>query len=193
MLYKKINNKLSTKSLLLNFGIIFLLSTAYSQEYRGTVVAIADGDTFTLLTGDKKQIKVRLSVIDTPKRAQPFGTRARQALSDLAFSKKVSVIQEDIDRYGRLVGHVYVGGTHINRKLVQDGMTWAYRQYSKEKSLLQAEHSRQSVACGAYQVLSRCLPGSSGEARKQTTRQRPLSRSRRIRSLPAKLSGTARK
>lgn len=115
-------------NLLLVLGILFFFSPAYSQEYRGKVVGIADGDTFTLLTGDKRQLKVRLSEIDTPERAQPFGTRACQALSDLIFGKEVRVVQDDIDRYGRLVGKVYVGDTHVNRRLVRAGMAWVYRQ-----------------------------------------------------------------
>ncbi len=52
--------------------------------HEGKVVKIADGDTLTLLV-DSKQLKIRLSDIDTPERKQPFGTRAKQALSELAF------------------------------------------------------------------------------------------------------------
>lgn len=126
----------------------------YSQELYGKVVAIADGDTFALLTVDKQQVKVRLSEIDTPERAQPFGTRARQALSDLIFSKQVRVVQEDIDRYGRLVGHVYVGGIHVNRQLVRDGMAWAYRQYLKDKSLLQDEQEARQAKRGLWSLPS---------------------------------------
>ena len=52
-----------------------------------------------------------------------------------------SVVQEDIDRNGRLVGHVYVNGIHVNRQMVQEGMAWVYRQYMKDKSLLQDEQT----------------------------------------------------
>lgn len=117
-------------------------------------MGIADGDTFTLLTADKKQIKVRLAEIDTPERAQPFGTRARQALSDMIFAKDVLVIQQDIDRYERLVGHVYIGDTHVNRKLVQDGMAWVYRQCSKDKSLLQDEQEARQAKHGLWSLPS---------------------------------------
>lgn len=142
------------KYLLFFFGILFLLNTAYSQEHKGKVVGIADGDTFTLLTADKQQLKVRLAEIDTPERAQPFGTRSRQALSDLIFAKDVLVIQQDMDRYGRLVGHVYIGDTHVNRKLVQDGMAWVYRQYSKDKTLLQDEQEARQAKRGLWSLPS---------------------------------------
>ena len=147
-------NKSGIKNLLLIFGILTSFSVAYSQEFKGKVVGIADGDTFTLLTSDKQQIKVRLSEIDTPERAQPFGTRARQALSGLIFSKDVLVVQEDIDRYGRLVGHVYVGDMHVNRQLVKDGMAWVYRQYSKDKTLLQDEQEAREAKRGLWSLPS---------------------------------------
>ena len=101
----KIGNSSNAKRFLL-IGLLFLFKTAISQEYSGKVVGISDGDAFTLLTPDKQQLKVRLSEIDAPEKAQPFGNRSRQALSDLIFSKNVLVVQNDIDRYGRLVGQV---------------------------------------------------------------------------------------
>lgn len=128
--------EMNNKYYLLKFVFIFFLSAAYCQEIRGKVVGISDGDTFTLLTRDKKQIKVRLSEIDTPERDQPYGTRAKQALSDLVFSRDVLVVQKDIDFRGRLIGHVYVDSIHINKKMVQLGMAWVYRQYMKDKTLL---------------------------------------------------------
>ena len=55
--------------------------------YHGKVVKIADGNTLTLLV-DSKQHRIRLSDIDTPERKQPLGTKAKQALSELAFGKQ---------------------------------------------------------------------------------------------------------
>jgi endonuclease YncB( thermonuclease family) len=50
----------------------------------GRIVAIADGDTLTLLTNDRQQVRIRLAEIDTPESGQPYGSRSKQALSDLA-------------------------------------------------------------------------------------------------------------
>jgi micrococcal nuclease len=71
-------------------ALLLLLITfpaATETVYLGKVVRIVDGDTLTLLV-DSKQLKIRLSDIDTPEKKQPFGTRAKQALSDLAFGKE---------------------------------------------------------------------------------------------------------
>lgn len=121
-------------------------------EYSGQVVAIADGDTFTFLTTDKRQIKVRLAEIDTPERAQPYGSRARQALSDLIFGKEVRVEEADTDRYGRLVGHVYIGNLHVNRQLVRQGMAWVYRQYLEDRTLLQDEQAARDAKLGLWSL-----------------------------------------
>ena len=143
-------NKNGLKALLLIFAILFSNCNPIPEEpeFRGKVVGIADGDTFTLLSRDKKQTQVRLSEIDTPESNQPYGTRAKQALSDLIFSKDVRVLPEDVDRFGRLVGHVYVDGIHVNRKMVQEGNAWVYRQYNKDKTLLQDEQAARDAKKG---------------------------------------------
>lgn len=154
--------KSGARSLLLIFNLLLFYSGACEgksvanegDRYTGKIVGVSDGDTFTLLTDDKKQIKVRLSEIDTPESAQPYGSRAKQALSDLIFGKEVHVLKEDIDRYGRLVGHVYIDGTHVNRKMVQGGMAWVCRQYLKDKSLLQDEQQAREAKRGLWSLPS---------------------------------------
>ena len=82
--------------------LIFTLS-AQAETLEGKVVKIADGDTLTLLTSTKDQVKIRLAGIDTPERKQPFGNRAKQALAKLAFQKQALIEAETKDRYGRTV------------------------------------------------------------------------------------------
>ena len=146
--------KIPNQVLLIIFVILFSHCSSYSQdqESSGKVVGISDGDTFILLTPDKQQVKVRLSEIDAPEKAQPFGAKSRQALSDLIFSKDVLVVQDDIDRYGRLVGQVYVDGIHVNRKMVQEGLAWAYRQYLKDQTLLQDEQAAKEAKRGLWSL-----------------------------------------
>ena len=43
------------------------------------------------------------------------------------------------DQYGRILGEVRLGKRHINLELVQDGLAWHYKQYSKSKELAEAE------------------------------------------------------
>jgi micrococcal nuclease len=84
-----------------------------STIYEGKVVKIADGDTLTLLV-DSKQHRIRLSDIDTPERKQPFGTKAKQALSELAFGKQARVVEVTVDCCGRIMGRVYDDEFSVN-------------------------------------------------------------------------------
>ena len=115
--------------------IIFclLISTvAYSQTIiTGKVVGISDGDTITVLQ-NRKQFKIRLYGIDTPEKSQDFGNKAKKFTSSLLYKKQVRVVQEDTDRYGRVVGIVYVGHVCANEEIVKNGFAWVYRKYCKK-------------------------------------------------------------
>ena len=65
---------------------LFATAPRAADTIEGRVVGISDGDTITVLTPGKEQVRVRLAEIDTPESGQPYGTRARQVLSELVFS-----------------------------------------------------------------------------------------------------------
>lgn len=121
--------------------LLLVALPAWAETLTGHVVAIADGDTLTLLTPDRRQVKVRLHGMDAPEAGQPFGNRARQALSELTFQKLARVEVQDTDRYGRTVGRVYVGSVEVNAELVRRGMAWVYTRYNRDPALpiLEAE------------------------------------------------------
>ncbi len=143
---------------LLMVGLLLLVlaavvTTAQSAEYTGRVVGISDGDTLTLLVPDGasfKQVKVRLGEIDTPESRQPFGERAKQTLSDLAYNKQARVVVQDTDKYGRTVGRVFVGTTDVNAEMIRQGAAWAYRQYLKDQSLLRLEAEAKAAKRGLW-------------------------------------------
>jgi endonuclease YncB( thermonuclease family) len=135
---------------LLVFGLF--LAPALAEEYTGKVVGITDGDTLTLLTPEKRQVKVRLAEIDTPERNQPYGTRARQALSDLAFGREARVVVVDHDRYGRVVGRVYVDSTDVNAALVRQGAAWVYRDFARDRTLFALEDEARKAKRGLWKL-----------------------------------------
>ena len=58
-------------------------------------------------------------------------TKAREMTGQLAFGKQVTVEVVDVDRYGRVVGEVFLpGGRHLNPELVRAGLAWWYREYA---------------------------------------------------------------
>ena len=42
----------------------------------------------------------------------------------------------DTDRYGRIVGRIWLGERDINRELVAEGHAWVYKKYLSDQSLL---------------------------------------------------------
>jgi endonuclease YncB( thermonuclease family) len=107
---------------------------AHALSYEGVVVKVKDGDTVTVLDGDKRQHEVRLAGIDAPEKRQAFGQRSKQSLSDLAYMQKATVHFDKKDRYGREVGKILVGDLDVNLEQIKLGMAWVYRQYLRELS-----------------------------------------------------------
>nr|WP_240761841.1 thermonuclease family protein [Nitrosococcus wardiae] len=90
--------------------------------------------------------------MDTPEKRQPYGTRSRQVLSDLAFKKQARVEVQDVDRYGRTVGRVYVGDIYVNREMIRQGAAWVYRQYLQDRTLLEVEAEARSAKRGLWSL-----------------------------------------
>jgi endonuclease YncB( thermonuclease family) len=119
--------------------LLLIAFTVEAQTLQGKVVSIADGDTLTILTQSREQIKIRLAGIDTPEKAQPFGTKAKQALAKLTFQQQASIEVETKDKYRRTVGTVFVEGQNINAELVKLGMAWVYIKYTNDQALYALE------------------------------------------------------
>jgi endonuclease YncB( thermonuclease family) len=126
------------------FGLL-LAHSALAETILGRVVGVSDGDTITVLTRERKQIKVRLASIDAPEKSQPFGERAKKSLSDLCFGKDVRLEAEGEDRYGRIIATVYVGDINANAAQVWRGMAWVFDRYAPKDSplfVIQGEASK---------------------------------------------------
>ena len=111
---------------------------ALAADYPARVVGVSDGDTITVLTPEKKQVKIRLSGIDAPETGQDYGSRAKQAASEPAFGKDVTIRPVDTDRCGRTVADVILpDGRSLNREMVEQGMAWWYREYAHGDQVLE--------------------------------------------------------
>jgi len=132
--------------------VCVLAHAATAAEITGRVVRITDGDTLTILDPSKHQTKVRLAEIDTPESHQPYGSRAKQVLSELVFDKDVRVEVVTVDRYGRTVGRVYERDLYINAEMVRRGAAWVYRQYSHDPSLLRLEQEAHDARRGLWRL-----------------------------------------
>lgn len=134
-------------TLLLFFSISF---PVLAEVIQGKVIHIADGDTLTIFTKNNQQIKVRLSGIDAPEKAQPFGKKSKQFLARLAFQKQATVNVETKDRYRRSIGKVVIEGVDINSELIRQGMAWVYRKYTNDKKLYKLEAEAKQASRGLW-------------------------------------------
>lgn len=139
---------------ILTVVLFFLSQTSFAYEVTGKVIGVSDGDTIKVLTPEKQVIKVRLAEIDTPEKAQPYGQKAKQALSDAVFRKQVTLDIETTDRYGRKVAQVYTNDNWINGALVASGYAWVYRKYAKtnKERLLNLEQQAKAAKRGLWSL-----------------------------------------
>jgi len=123
--------------LILLFLFIPLFSEANGpQSFTGKVVSVNDGDIINVMR-EGKAVKIRLHGIDCPEKNQPYGTRAKQYTSDMAFGKEVTVQIKTTDRYGRIVGEVILpDGLSLNKELVYAGLAWWYRKFAPNDRIL---------------------------------------------------------
>lgn len=102
-------------------------------------VGVSDGDTIKARCGEPgayEEVKVRIGGIDAPEKRQPFGQRAKEAMSDLVYMKSVKLDCFKLDRYGRHVCTVSTAADgDVGLAMVRAGMAWWYRAYAREQAL----------------------------------------------------------
>lgn len=129
------------------------------NEVVGKVVGVADGDTLTILDAANKQHKIRLAYIDGPEKAQAFGNRAKQKLSDVCYAKMAVATVIDTDRYGRQVAELTCAGVAANKMMVESGMAWVYVKYAKGQSaLITAESTAKAAKLGLWSTQAQTPP-----------------------------------
>ncbi len=92
---------------------------------RFVIKRVIDGDTVELQGGDR----LRLLGIDTPEMGERFHDEAMNYLKRLALGKsaRIEYARERRDRYGRLLGFLYVDDTlFVNRMIIDSGLAYIY-------------------------------------------------------------------
>jgi endonuclease YncB( thermonuclease family) len=110
--HRELNAKATAAVFLL---LLATFSTVQAEVIAGRVVGVSDGDSITVLDTYKVQHKIRLAGIDAPEKAQAFGNRSKESLSDL-------------------VGKVLIDGKDANLLQVERGFAWHYKAYESEQS-----------------------------------------------------------
>ena len=92
----------------------------------GTIIAVYDGDTYTLSSGEK----IRLRGANTPELKPPeaFGIEARDAVANLILNQPVNLSYGDVSRdgYGRLIASVEVKNQDVAEFILKEGLGHAF-------------------------------------------------------------------
>ena len=90
---------------------------------RATLTYAFDGDSIEVEIGGRTE-EIRLIGVNAPEGDECFGERARDALVAYLEGEELVVVADsgdDMDRFGRLLRYVYVGGENVNGRLLADG------------------------------------------------------------------------
>lgn len=126
---------------------LFIVPFVTIGQISGKVTGITDGDTFTLLTGNNQQLKIRLYGIDCPEKGQDYGKQCKLFLSNLIFSKNVQLQGKGFDRYKRTLAIVFINGVNVNEEMLHNGMAWHFIKYDKNAAwdAIQAQAKKQKL------------------------------------------------
>ena len=121
----------------------------------GKVIKIVDGDTIDILQAGNITTRIRCASYDAPETGQPFGKNAKQAsLADLIAGEVIDVVivDDDVDRWGRLIGEVMDDdGQRVAVKLVAAGLSWHFVKYApNDTELAQAELNARAAKRGLW-------------------------------------------
>lgn len=155
------------RTLALFIFVLASLTNSFAQ-LKGKVVGVHDGDTFTLLTHDKLQVKVRVHGVDCPELKQDFGRVTKQFASDLLFGKEVVVNTTSKDKYGRAVGIVILpNGRSFNEELLRYGYAWHYVKYDKNPYWQRLEDEARKQRLGLWKLPNAQAPWEWRKERKK--------------------------
>lgn len=124
---------------------------------------VSDGDTVVIDTEGRKRIKLRIYGIDAPELrrrespGQPDANGAARVLRSKIRGRRITVSTVDTDRYGRLVGKLYLDGQDIGREMIREGHAWAYRGYlhsPDDSDYLRSEEEARNERRGIWRASS---------------------------------------
>lgn len=126
----------------ISFFSLFIIDINAS-EYEGLVVKVTDGDSIKIKAGETTST-IRLLYIDAPEKKQDYGIKSKNFLENLLLNKKVFVVTDKDDRYGRQLADIYLYNNneaiYINAKMIKSGNAWVYRKYRSNSYLINLEN-----------------------------------------------------
>ncbi|WP_280946678.1 thermonuclease family protein [Enterococcus faecalis] len=145
----------------------FFKTISNNQRIPADFVRHVDGDT-TVLKIDGKEQKVRFLLVDTPETVNPktkvqtLGLEASKRTKELLSTASEITFEYDsgdkTDRYGRVLGYIFVDGTLLQKTLVSEGLARvAYVKEPNTKYLLELEEAQEKAKNESLGIWS--IPG----------------------------------
>lgn len=128
---RKKKNRLVSTIAILTIAILIVVIRLYDEigvdkipSDRFQIVRVLDGDTVELRGGDR----LRLLAVDTPEKNDPYYKEAKEFLEKLVLNQqaKIEYSNKRRDRYGRLLGYLYIDTLFINKVIVANGLGYLY-------------------------------------------------------------------
>lgn len=146
------------------FVVVLLLSVRLVEEIgqekrpedRFIVVRVIDGDTVELKGGDR----LRLLSVDTPEKGEPFYEEAKKLLSSKSLGEiaRIDFANKRRDKYGRLLGYLYINDELINKTIIANGLGYLYlfkdteTKNSAVKEMLEAQRAAIVARVGIWSL-----------------------------------------
>lgn len=121
------------------------------------VTSVIDGDSFRTADGEK-----RLIGVNAPERDECFGSESREWLTRMVEGRKVEIVGNSIDQFGRALVEVRSSGTSVNLDAVGTGHAFGLSDFADN---LEAERLAMREGLGLW---GRDICGAKGEKPKLT-------------------------
>ena len=131
-------------------AVLLFAPASFAGTIEGTVIAVADGDTFTIQTEDGQEVMIRLAEIDAPEGDQPYSIDSKAALAAMIDGKVVRIRFQREDPFGRKIGRVHVGDLDVVEEMVRIGAAWVYREYVIDRGLYAVEKEARAAKMGIW-------------------------------------------
>ncbi|MCG9879580.1 MAG: thermonuclease family protein [Bacteroidia bacterium] len=135
-----------------------ILGLGQTKTIEGKLIAIGDGDTFTLLSQNKTQYIIRLNGIDCPEKGQDFSKKATTFTYQFCAKQLVQAHILNTDKYGRYIANVFVNGASLNEALIAQGLAWHYTKYSNNQTLAKLELEARSKRLNIWSLNNPMAP-----------------------------------
>ena len=126
------------------------ISACSGEVLTGRVVRVTDGDTIIVLDAANARHKIRFHGIDAPESYQAFGQKSKQYLSDYVAGKDVTVTWKSKDKYGRILGTVWIGSANINLQMLRGGYVWHYKRFDSNLTYAAAKSDARAARRGLW-------------------------------------------